>query len=172
MMMSLMARLGRMPLLAMAASILAGSLRADDAVANGNVTVTFANGASSLIPCEFILNSILIPIPTPDKHQAYLVLDTGAAVPMIGKAFADKMHIRGSAGFPAIGIGGAVSAGSVSTSITFSLSGLTFHGAHWAILPNVSLDSSFGLPVVGVLGLDLLKGFVVRIDYRRKPSSS
>jgi len=160
-----MARARRMLSLGIVAWILACPLRADDAVVNDNVTVTFANGASSLIPCKFVLNSILIPIPTPDKNHAYLILDTGAAMPMISESFADKMHIRGGTKFPAIGIGQSVSTGSVSPGIAFSLSGLTFHGAHWAILPNVSLDSSFGLPVVGVLGLDLLKGFVVRIDY-------
>ncbi len=151
--------------LGLTAWMLACPLRADDPIANNNVTVTFANGASSLIPCKFILNSILIPIPTPDKHHAYLMLDTGAAAPMLSEAFADKIRIRGSGGLPAIGVGQSVSNGSVSTSINFSLSGLTFHGAHWAILPNVALDSSFGLPVVGVLGLDLLRGLVVRIDY-------
>jgi len=164
-MISLTARAWRILSLGVVAWMVVWPLRAGDAVANDHVTVTFANGSSSLIPCKFILNSILIPIPTPDKNHAYLVLDTGAAVPMISAAFADKMHIRGGAGLPAIGIGQTVSASSVSTGINFSLSGLTFHGAHWAILPNVSLDSSYGLPVVGVLGLDLLKGLVVRIDY-------
>jgi hypothetical protein len=154
--------------LGVATWVLACPLHADDPVANDNITVTFANGGSSLIPCKFILNSILIPIPTPDKNHAYLILDTGAAAPMLSEAFADKTHIRGSGALPAIGVGQSVSNGSVSTSINFSLSGLTFHGAHWAILPNVSLDSSFGLPVVGVLGLDLLRGLVVRIDYAKQ----
>jgi hypothetical protein len=162
---SLAARIRRCLSLGVAAFVLASSLRADDAVPNGDVTVTFANGKNSVIPCKFILNTILIPVPTPDKSYAYLIFDTGAGVPMISETFARKMRIRGSTEFPATGIGQQVTVGSVSTGITFSLSGLTFHNAHWALLPNVSLDASFGLPVVGVLGLDLLKGFVIRIDY-------
>ena len=52
-----------------------------------------SNGASSLIPCKFILNSILIPIPTPDKNHAYLILDTGAPAVFITKAVAKKSGV-------------------------------------------------------------------------------
>ena len=151
--------------LAAAVSLLACPLFADDAVPNVDVTTTFANGRSSVIPCKFVLNTILIPVPTPDKSFAYLIFDTGAGVPMISGAFAEKMRIHGGSSLPATGIGQSVTVGTVSTGISFSLAGLTFHHAHWAILPDVALDSTFGLPVVGVLGLDLLKGFVIHINY-------
>jgi hypothetical protein len=137
----------------------------DMAVQNDNVRSIFTNSKSCVIPCKFVLNSLLIPVPTPDKSFAYLIFDTGAAVPMISDSFARKMHIRGGTHFPAMGIGQNISDGSVSGGITFSLSGLTFQNAHWAILPNIKFDATYGLPVVGILGMDLLKGFVIRIDY-------
>ncbi|HEX4140130.1 MAG TPA: aspartyl protease family protein, partial [Candidatus Methylacidiphilales bacterium] len=128
---------------------------------------SFANGRSSLIPCEFFLDGILIPIPTPDKKQAFLLFDTGANEPMLSAAFADKMRIRGTTNFTAAGIGEGVAEGSITTGITFSLPGITFRHARWAILPNVPLDAEYGRPVVGVLGMDLLTDFVIRIDYVR-----
>jgi predicted aspartyl protease len=77
------------------------------------------------------------------------------------------MRIRGTTSFSAAGIGEDVSQGSITTGITFSLPGITFRHARWAILSNIALDAEYGRPVVGVLGMDLLKDFVIRIDYVR-----
>lgn len=129
---------------------------------------SFDNGTNSVIPCEFYLNGILIPVPTPDKKEAFLIFDTGANEPMLSAAFAEKMRIRGNATFSAAGIGEEVAAGSITNPITFSLPGVTFRNARWAILPNIALDAAYGRPVVGVLGMDLLKGFVIRLDYARQ----
>ena len=149
-----------------AALALAGRLAADDAgTPNGGVTYTFTHGNSAVIPCKFILNSPLIQVPTPDKKFVYLLFDTGANAPMISREFAQKMRIRSGGEVPAMGIGQEVTLSSVSAGIDFSLGGLTFHGAHWIILPSSTLEASYGLPVVGVLGMDLLKDLVVRIDF-------
>lgn len=141
-------------------------LRADDADApNGDVSFTFTHGNSAVIPCKFILNSLLIQVPTPDKKFVYLLFDTGANAPMISREFAEKMRIRSGGEVPAMGIGQDVTVSGVSGGIDFSLGGLTFHGAHWIILPSSTLEATYGLPVVGVLGMDLLKDLVVRIDF-------
>ncbi len=126
---------------------------------------SFTNGRGSVIPCEFYLDGILIPIPTPDKKQAFLLFDTGANEPVLSAAFADRMRIRGTTSFSASGIGADVSQGSITTGITFSLPGITFRHARWAVLPDLPLDAEYGRPVVGILGMDLLKDFVIRIDY-------
>jgi hypothetical protein len=144
-----------------APAVLSGDFQSPD------LSSSFANGRSSLIRCEFYLNGILIPIPTPDKKLAFLIFDTGANEPMLSAVFAEKMRIRGNTQFSAAGIGEDISAGSITNGITFSLSGVTFRNARWAILPNVALDAAYGRPVVGVLGMDLLKNFVIRIDYVR-----
>ncbi len=114
---------------------LVGRLIADDNDGDPNTgaTFTFANGKNSVIPCKFILNSILIPIPTPDKKFAYLLFDTGASAPMITAEFAQKMRIRSGGEIPAEGIGQQLSTGGVSSGIDFSLSGITFHHARWVI---------------------------------------
>ena len=146
----------------------AGKLRADDTTngdPNSGVTTTFANGKNTVIPCKFILNSILIPIPTPDKKFAYLLFDTGANAPMITQEFAQRMRIRSGGEVPAQGIGQDLTVGGVSTGIDFSLSGLTFHGARWILLPSTKLDATYGLPVVGVLGMDMLRGLVIRVNF-------
>jgi predicted aspartyl protease len=132
---------------------------------NADLASSFSNGRSSRIPCEFYLDGILIPIPTPDKKQAFLLFDTGANEPMLSAAFAEKMRIRGTTTFSAAGIGEDITQGSITTGITFSLPGITFRHARWAILPDVPLDAEYGRPVVGVLGMDLLKDFVICIDY-------
>ncbi len=146
---------------ALGADTLSGDFQSPD------LSSSFADGRSSLIPCEFYLNGILIPIPTPDKKLAFLIFDTGASEPMLSEAFAEKMRIRGNTQFSAAGIGEDTSTGSVTNGITFSLPGVTFRNARWAILPSIGLDAEFGRPVVGVLGMDLLKDFVIRIDYVR-----
>jgi Aspartyl protease len=134
---------------------------------SADLSSSFTNGKSSLIPCEFYLNGILIPVPTPDKGLAFLIFDTGANEPMLSAAFADRMRIRGSTQFSAAGIGEDVSQGRITGGITFSLPGITFRNARWAILPNTAFDAAYGRPVVGILGMDLLKDFVIRIDYAR-----
>jgi hypothetical protein len=106
-------------------------------------------------------------VPTPDKGQAFLLFDTGAAMPMLTAAFADKMRIRGDTPLSAMGVGQDVSEGSVTKGITFSLPGITFRNARWAVLPSTTFDAQYGRPVVGILGMDLLKNFVIRLDYVR-----
>jgi predicted aspartyl protease len=128
---------------------------------------SFANGQSCVLPFEFCLNDLLIPITTPDKKRAFLLFDTGATEPALSTAFADKLRIRGSASFSAAGVGPDVAQGSITTGITFSLPGITFRRVRWAILPDIPFDAEMGRPVVGVLGMDLLKDLVIRIDYLR-----
>ena len=153
-------------ILGIAAMGLTGHLAAqDDGDPNGDVTATFANGKNAVIPCKIVLNSILIPIPTPDKKFAYLLFDTGANAPMLRAEFAQKIRVRSGSEITATGIGANTTVGGVSGGITFSLSGVTFHAAHWVILPSTGLDSTYGLPVEGVLGMDVLKNLVIRIDF-------
>lgn len=129
-----------------------------------DLTSTLANGKSSLIPCEFYLNGILIPIPTKDKRPAFLLFDTGATIPILADTFASRMNIRGNDYFPALGLGADPQLGSITNGIAFSLPGLTFRNARWAILPDLTLDAAYGRPVVGILGMDLLNDFVIHIN--------
>ncbi len=145
-----------------------GFAQADDATSGfqpANLSSSFDNGNDARIPCEFYLGGILIPIPTPDKKQAFLLFDTGANEPILTAAFAKKIRIRGTGAFPVTGIGAEAPNGSLSTDISFSLPGITFRRAHWAIIADLPFDEEYGRPVVGVLGMDLLKDFVIRIDY-------
>jgi predicted aspartyl protease len=153
---------------AMGSGALAGAETLSGDFQSADLSSSFANGTSSRIPCEFYLDGILIPISTPDKKQAFLLFDTGANEPMLSAAFAKKMRIRGGTSFSAAGLGENVSTGSITEGITFSLPGVTFRNARWAILPNTAFDAAYGRPVVGILGMDLLKNFVIRIDYVRQ----
>jgi predicted aspartyl protease len=130
-----------------------------------DLSSSFAQGTSSLIPCECLLNGILLPVQTADKSTALLMVDTGADECMLSAAFASKLGLHGNTYLPATGIGEEVMLSTISDRSTLSVPGLTFHNARWAILPNMVFDAEFGRPVVGILGMPLLKDLVVRIDY-------
>ena len=142
-------------------SFLAGRIQPSD------LASAFATGNSAVVPFEFVNNAILIPVPARDGKPAYLMFDTGCDMSCLSDRFAAAMGVSGNTYIPLNGIGENIALSTISDKTAFSIPGLTFSKTRWALVPGFNFDAEFGKPIVGVLGLDLVMSFVVRIDFAK-----
>ena len=126
--------------------------------------VRFASGNSALkIPFELFGNLILVQVRVNNSDSLRFILDTGADTSVIDaqQARASRLKPQGKI----VGSGGGGSAEATFTrGVSVSLPGVALLNQTIYVLP---LDSLFaiGRKIDGVLGNDILKEFVVEIDY-------
>jgi TPR repeat protein len=130
-----------------------------------NMGCTFVKGKSSVISYENIGGLILIPVETRNKSRALLLFDTGADTSLLTTEFAARLPLFGNSYLPLGGIGASTDLGVISDKTDLGLPGMTLRNTRWILNRNFNLDGSLGVPLVGILGVDLVKNLVVRVNY-------
>jgi hypothetical protein len=115
------------------------------------------------IPFEFIENHVFIPVTVSGKERLW-VLDTGAAISVLNKAFAEELGLDLEGELKGAGAGGTVEA-SFTTVPPYSIKGIEFQSQIVAVIDMDELIRRLGLDIVGVLGFDFLSRFVTRVDF-------
>lgn len=124
----------------------------------------FTTGASSEnIPFRFISNHLFIPVTVGGVERLW-VLDTGAGMSVIDKAFADEMGLKLEGDLKGRGAGGTVDA-SFAVLPPFELQGIRFDEQTVAVIDMNELIRRLGIDVAGILGFDFLSRFVTKVDY-------
>ncbi len=125
----------------------------------------FISGNSSLeIPFELSNNLVLLQAKVNDSALAWFIFDTGAESTVIDAGLAKTLRLKPAG--KTVGAGGAGTAEAtrfkaVSVQLpNMEISNLTIYG-----LPLDFLSSPFGKKIGGVIGYDIIKEFVVVIDY-------
>ncbi|MDH3891318.1 MAG: aspartyl protease family protein [candidate division Zixibacteria bacterium] len=131
----------------------------------------FTNGRDALsIPFEFIENHIYLPVTIGGKKRLW-VLDTGASVTVIDKAYALELGLTLEGQIKGQGAGNLVDV-SFTRLPPFELAGLEFDEQRAASIEVASLfDRWLGMEVVGILGYDFLSRLVTRVDYANETLS-
>lgn len=130
----------------------------------GQKDYRFVDGNSAEnIPFRFIENHIFIPVVINCKERLW-VLDTGAAMSVLERRFADSLGIISQGDIKGRGAGGTMDV-SLGTLPPFSLQGIDFDEQTVAIIDMSDLIRLLGVDVVGILGFDFLSRFVTKIDY-------
>src|SRR6266404_7134729 len=126
--------------------------------------VSFASGTSALkIPFELFGNLILLQVRVNNSDSLRFILDTGADTSVIDAQRAKALSLKPEGKI--VGSGGAGTAEATFTKgVSVSLSGVELLDQKIYVLPLESL-SALGRKIDGVLGNDVLKEFVVEIDY-------
>lgn len=115
------------------------------------------------IPFEFVGNHLYIPAAVKGKERLW-ILDTGAPVTVLNKAFAEELGLELKGDIKGRGAGGTVDA-SFTTLPPFSVSGVQFEEQTVAVVDMNELIRRIGLDMVGILGFDFLSRFVTKIDF-------
>ena len=123
---------------------------------------TDGNSAEN-IPIKFIGNHIFIMVNVQGKERLW-VLDTGAGISVINKAFAEELGLELEGELKGQGAGGTVSA-SFATLPPYSLRGIQFKEQIVAVIDMNKLIRRIGLDIVGILGYDFLSRFVTKVDF-------
>jgi len=129
--------------------------------------VRFASGKSALkIPFELFGNLALLQVRVNNSKSLRFILDTGADTTVIDARQAKALRLKPQGKI--VGSGGAGTAEATFTrGVSVSLPGVALLDQTIYVLPLEPL-SAIGREIDGVLGNDILKEFVVEIDYSAK----
>ncbi|WP_162888013.1 retropepsin-like aspartic protease family protein [Sphingomonas mesophila] len=99
-------------------------------------------------------------------HKVDFLLDTGAGVTTVDRAFARQIGLPKGQSIPAQGSGGTVEAELV-TGVTLELGGLTLKNAPVVVIDLASVARGLGRPMTVVLGRELFDNAVVGVDWQQ-----
>jgi hypothetical protein len=124
----------------------------------------FVSGqAAENIPFRFIDGHLFVPVVINGVERLW-ILDTGASVTVVDRAFADAIGLKGEGDIKGVAAGGTVDV-SFATLPPFEVKGIRFKEQTVAIIDFGSLIRRLGVDIAGVLGFDFLSRFVTRVDY-------
>ena len=132
----------------------------------------FVNRRTKTVTVDFksASNLIIIPVIINDSDTLNFILDTGVRFPIITELpFVDKLSLNYMQPVPIAGLGegeGMTAYRSGNNTMKIG-SGLVSYNqeVHMVIDENFQISQILGIPVHGLIGFDLLKDFVVEIDY-------
>jgi len=126
--------------------------------------VRFSSGNSALrIPFELFGSLILLQVRVKGSGPLRFILDTGADTSVIDAQRAKTLRLKPQGKIVATGAAGSAEA-TFTKGVSISLSGVELTGQTIYVLP-LEFLSGLGRKIDGVLGNDVLKKFVVEIDY-------
>ena len=135
-----------------------------DPTEEGDKDYEFTKGdAAEDIPFKFMGNHLFIPVVVNGRERLW-VLDTGAGMSVIDKAFADELGLALEGNLRGVGAGGTVDA-SFTTLPTYELEGIRFDEQTVAVIDMSELIRRLGVDIPGILGYDFLSRFVTKVDY-------
>ena len=124
----------------------------------------FTNGdRAENIPFDFIENHLYIPVTASGKERLW-VLDTGAAISVLNRAFAEELGLDLEGELKGAGAGGTVEA-SFTTVPPYGIKGIEFQSQTVAVIDMDELIRRLGVDIVGILGFDFLSRFVTKVDF-------
>jgi len=118
---------------------------------------------SENIPFKFLGNHLYIPV-TIDCKEKYWILDTGAAMSVIGLEYTTELGLGLQGDLKGAGAGGTVDI-SFATLPSFSIPGIEFDEQTVAAIDLKELNRMLDVQIAGILGFDFLSRFVTRVDY-------
>ncbi len=130
------------------------------------------NTESDKINFELIDNLIIMPVSVNGIELSF-ILDTGVSRPILFNIlnFADSLHLKNLKTISLRGLGadGAVSSIKSEKNIVRIGKAINPNQDLYVVFDNsINFTPILGVPVHGIIGYDLLKDFIVEINYRRK----
>jgi hypothetical protein len=122
-----------------------------------------AGNAAEDIPFKFIGNHLYIPVKVNGTERMW-ILDTGAGMSVIDKAFAQEMALELEGNLTGRGAGGTVEA-SFTVLPPYELKGIGFGQQTVAVIDMGELIRRLGIDIAGILGYDFLSRFITKVDY-------
>ncbi len=116
------------------------------------------------IPFQLEGNHLFIQVKVNDSNNLNFVFDTGAGATSINSTTAEKLKLTGSKTTTSKGASGDVELKVIKNN-TLTIRNLNLKKINLYSAPLVHLEKVFGTDIDGILGYDLLKKYVVKINY-------
>jgi hypothetical protein len=130
--------------------------------------VTLEKGAPITVQFNDSLGYIVVPLTLQNKEKVNFLIDTGCSTSAIDSRLASKFNLTGKDYLTVSGIGANIDLAVIADDVTISGLGLSISGARMTLLPHFDFDEYLGHPLGGIIGLDILKQLVMRVDYPKK----
>jgi hypothetical protein len=121
--------------------------------------------AQAAVPALFRDDLIFVTVRAGDGPEGLFMLDTGAAASVIDARFAQRSGTALSGRIELEGRGGGVS-GRQAQGVRLSIAGGPTRTVDAAVADLSDAARAMGLPLAGILGEDVLKAYVLTLDYR------
>ncbi len=126
---------------------------------------TLAGGATSTtVPFELINNHIYIPVKLNGRGPYRLLCDTGGAN-VVTPELAHELGLKSEGALQGRGVGEKSEDMALSRLDTVQIGEATMRSQLAIVLPFTQLSDVEGIPVLGLVGYEVFKRFVVTIDY-------
>ncbi|HEY0600277.1 aspartyl protease family protein [Brevundimonas sp.] len=96
--------------------------------------------------------------------ETEVLLDSGAEMTVLDKAFAERLGLNASGDVAAVGTGGVGSA-QFAPGVTIVLDGITFADRTVAVIDLAAIGQAIGRPLPVVLGKDAFNGLIIDVDF-------
>lgn len=120
-----------------------------------------------VIPFEYVSNEIIIKAKINGEKEYRFMVDTGATQNVIEQSVASSMGTRNKGDFALTTGSGFVQMGSINLA-SVELGGIKLTNVPMAVADLPALSQIHGVKPVGILGANILRRFLVTIDYDRK----
>jgi len=137
----------------------------DGNFASATMAVTLVPGPVVTMKFDEVLGSIIVPLTLQNQEKVNFLIDTGCSTSLIDARIASRFDLTGTDYFPVAGIGAGVGLAVIADNVSIVGSGLSITGARLPLVQHFDFDEYLGHPLGGVIGADLLKHFVLKIDY-------
>jgi hypothetical protein len=129
---------------------------------------SIANGASSLtVPFELLNNHLYVEVKLDGKGPFKLILDTGGAN-VITPEMARALGVKAEGKVEGHGVGEQSADMGFAKLGSIELGGITLRDQLFVVLDLGSLAAAEGVPQQGIVGYEVFKRFVVRVDYEHR----
>jgi len=129
----------------------------------GGKDYQFVDGTSAEnIPFKYIGSHVYISVDVGGKERLW-ILDTGAAMSVLNRDFAEELGLSLEGSLAGIGAGGTVDV-TFAKLPPFRVANIQFQEQMVAVVDLNELIRRIGLDMVGILGFDFLSRFVTRVD--------
>lgn len=159
--------LRRPGLLALAVLIFAIALCAQGSDPDAKVALA-AKGGESTVGFDWRAGMIFIPVRLNGSRPLAFVLDSGSAKTIVDRALAASLGLKASGSGSIEGAGAGRVPIEFIPDVTIALPGIESAGFELSTADLRPLESSLGVKVEGIIGYELLRRFVVTVDYEAK----
>ena len=125
-----------------------------------------AGGATStgFMPFDLFAGSRIYIPATVNGVETEVLLDSGAEMTVLDKAFAERLGLTLGGDVAAVGTGGVGSA-QFASGVTIALDGIAFADRTVAVIDFEAISRAIGHPLPVVLGKDAFNGLILDIDF-------
>jgi predicted aspartyl protease len=119
------------------------------------------------VPFQLFRDQRIILDGTINGRQTPMMLDSGAGMTVVDRAFADSIGLRGSQSISVRGAGGS-SPGQIATGVSLDAAGLSLTGLSVLILDMSAIERAVGRRIPVILGREAFTSGIVTIDFPRR----